>query len=211
MYGIYINICKSLSSQNITLPAQFTQEEFISKINMTDYITMECPRKCQLRGDANVFIIIAAPNAKYIEKGPEFTKLLKIIPAGANQINIYSNSDLSTHVLKVVENYRAMNPARVLNMFHHKIFKYDLMTHVCSIPHEIMTPAEAEAICIRNYTQLSKFPKIYTSDPQIIWLGARAGMLIRIRRPSETAGEAILYRYCIESSSLKVIKTTDAK
>jgi DNA-directed RNA polymerase subunit H len=196
MYNIYRNIRKSLAHQNVALGPELASDAFLSKINISGYITMDGARKCVFRGDASMFVIIAAVGSKYTDKGPEFTKLLKIIPTGVSEINIYSDSDLSTHVLKVATGYREANPDKLLNMYHHKIFVYDLLTHVSSIPHEICSAEFAKEFELRIHAPISRLSKISSTDPAAIWIGARPGMLIRIRRPSETAGEAIVYRYC---------------
>jgi len=39
-----------------------------------------------------------------------------------------------------------------------------------------------------------QLPKILASDPPVVWLGGRRGDVLKIVRPSETAGLAVVYR-----------------
>ena len=71
-------------------------------------------------------------------------------------------------------------------------------------PHEVLSEDESQATLKRLGTTIERLPKILLSDPGLKtdpkFVAAReagepmAGRLVRIRRPSQTAGEAVAYR-----------------
>lgn len=75
-------------------------------------------------------------------------------------------------------------------------------------PHELLTEAEGQAALKELSTLAERLPKILVTDPGLKtdpkYLAAReaheplAGRLVRVRRPSATAGEAIAYRVIID-------------
>jgi DNA-directed RNA polymerase subunit H len=75
-------------------------------------------------------------------------------------------------------------------------------------PHELLSEAEGAAALKELSTLAERLPKILVTDPGLKtdakYLAAReaheplAGRLVRIRRPSATAGEAIAYRVIID-------------
>ena len=76
----------------------------------------------------------------------------------------------------------------------------DILQHEFVPKHEIITEEE-ELQKILEYYQLAKeeLPAILTNDPVAIIIGARPGDVVRIIRRSRTAGEAVIYRQCIQA------------
>ena len=75
-------------------------------------------------------------------------------------------------------------------------------------PHELLSEEEGAKVLAAMGTALERLPKILTSDPGLKtdpnYVKAReahaalAGRLVRVRRPSATAGEAIAYRVLVD-------------
>ncbi len=75
-------------------------------------------------------------------------------------------------------------------------------------PHELLSETETAEVLKELETSLERLPKILMSDPGLKtdpkFLAAReahepiAGRLVRIRRPSATAGVAVAYRLLVE-------------
>ena len=71
-------------------------------------------------------------------------------------------------------------------------------------PHELLSESEAAEALKLLATSIERLPKILTTDPGLRidpkYLAAReaheplAGRIVRVRRPSATAGESIAYR-----------------
>ena len=72
------------------------------------------------------------------------------------------------------------------------------MNHVLVPKHEIIPESEHKALMDSMYiTSKSKFPEIkFHIDPIARCIGAVPGDIVKITRPSASAGEAIIYRLC---------------
>jgi len=81
------------------------------------------------------------------------------------------------------------------------------VAHHLAPPHEVLTEAESTAVLVKIATPLERLPKILVTDPGLQtdpkYLALKesgerlAGRLVRIRRPSATAGESIAYRVIV--------------
>ncbi len=81
------------------------------------------------------------------------------------------------------------------------------VAHHLAPPHEILSEEESQRVLVEIATPLERLPKIYVSDPGLQTdpkytalkeSGERlTGRLVRIRRPSATAGESIAYRVVV--------------
>ena len=77
-------------------------------------------------------------------------------------------------------------------------------------PHEVLSEGETQAVLERLKTPPERLPKIFVDDPglktDLAYVKAResgerlVGRLVRIRRPSETAGTALAFRLIVSSS-----------
>ena len=85
----------------------------------------------------------------------------------------------------------------------------EFQTHHLIPPHELLSEDEARQVIEDLATPAERLPKILASDPGLLTSpevrAAReaseplAGRIVRIRRPSPTAGEAVTYRVIITS------------
>lgn len=76
--------------------------------------------------------------------------------------------------------------------------------------HEVLSEAETLKVLQELKTPPERLPKIFANDPglktDLAYVKARdarenlAGRLVRVRRPSETAGEAVAYRLIVPAS-----------
>lgn len=81
--------------------------------------------------------------------------------------------------------------------------KFKVTDHFMVPEHTILEPKEAEGVLKQYKIVRDQLPKIKQSDPCIRALEAKGdntdqGRIVRIRRKSDTAGEAIAYRVIIE-------------
>ncbi|MHB8351182.1 MAG: DNA-directed RNA polymerase subunit RpoH/Rpb5 C-terminal domain-containing protein [Thermoplasmata archaeon] len=83
------------------------------------------------------------------------------------------------------------------------------MTHHLVPPHELLSPEESASVVQSLGVAVERLPRILISDPGLKtdakFREAReareplGGRLVRIRRPSPTAGESIAYRMIVSS------------
>jgi DNA-directed RNA polymerase I, II, and III subunit RPABC1 len=67
-------------------------------------------------------------------------------------------------------------------------------------PHAKLTDAEVRAV-METYMLTDKkcLPSISSGDPMAKYLGVRPGDVVRVLRPSPSAGASVAYRHCVAS------------
>ena len=75
---------------------------------------------------------------------------------------------------------------------------FDVMKHDLVPRHELLSDEEALAILEKYGTTPDQLPKIFANDAVARAVRAKPGNIIRIKRKSPTAGEAVAYRYVVE-------------
>jgi DNA-directed RNA polymerase subunit H len=75
---------------------------------------------------------------------------------------------------------------------------FDVMKHELVPRHEVLSDEEARAILEKYGVTPDQLPKVLASDAVARAVRAKSGQIIRIRRKSPTAGEAVAYRYVVE-------------
>lgn len=65
--------------------------------------------------------------------------------------------------------------------------------------HEILGEEQKKQILTDFSATEDQFPFLFSTDPVAREIGAKPGDMVKITRISDTAGEAIYYRYVVES------------
>jgi DNA-directed RNA polymerase subunit H len=76
--------------------------------------------------------------------------------------------------------------------------KFKVDKHSLTPKHAKASDREKKQVLERYRATLRDLPKIYKTDPAIINLDAKPGDLIKITRPSQTAGESLFYRVVVD-------------
>lgn len=79
--------------------------------------------------------------------------------------------------------------------------EFNVLNHDLVPIHELLSDDEAKGLLAQYNILPEQLPKILASDPAARAVGAKAGNVVRIRRKSRTAGEAVAFRYVIDYSS----------
>lgn len=72
------------------------------------------------------------------------------------------------------------------------------MRHQLVPEHSVLSEEEQKRILEQYKITKTQLPKIFTTDPVVKALGAKAGDVLRIVRRSRTAGTAIYYRLVVK-------------
>jgi len=75
---------------------------------------------------------------------------------------------------------------------------FDVMKHDLVPRHEVLSDEEAQEILRRYAVTPDQLPKILSTDAVARAVRAKPGQIIKIKRKSPTAGEAVAYRYVVE-------------
>lgn len=75
---------------------------------------------------------------------------------------------------------------------------FNIFDHELVPKHEILSPEEREKLLAKYRVHPYQLPKIRTTDPAAIAIGAKAGDIVKIIRNSATAGRYVAYRYVVE-------------
>jgi DNA-directed RNA polymerase subunit H len=75
---------------------------------------------------------------------------------------------------------------------------FSILRHQLVPEHSVLSEEEQKRILEQYKITKTQLPKIFTTDPVVKALGAKAGDVLRIVRRSRTAGTAIYYRLVVK-------------
>ena len=85
-----------------------------------------------------------------------------------------------------------------IEIFMLKELQFNISRHVLVPKHEIVhDEKEIETILDTYQLKKNQLPILLKTDPMARYLDVKAGDIVKITRNSPSAGEAILYRYCV--------------
>jgi DNA-directed RNA polymerase subunit H len=76
----------------------------------------------------------------------------------------------------------------------------DILKHKLVPSHIIISEDEEKELFEKLKITPDQLPKILNTDPTSISIGAKPGQIIKVIRKSLTAGEAVAYRFVVEST-----------
>jgi DNA-directed RNA polymerase I, II, and III subunit RPABC1 len=85
----------------------------------------------------------------------------------------------------------------IIETFQESELLVNITEHVLVPKHQVLTTGERIQLLERYNVTTKQLPRILRSDPVARYLGLEPGDIVKILRPSETAGRYITYRACL--------------
>jgi len=73
-----------------------------------------------------------------------------------------------------------------------------VLGHVLVPKHKVLSKEDAEELLKKYNIQPMQLPLLHNNDPAAVAIGAQPGDIVKITRESQTAGEAVAYRYVVK-------------
>lgn len=129
---------------------------------------------------------------------------------GVSQVKKYLESMKEQGVRRailVVENHLTPFAKQSINDAKHHGYNFEqfseaellvnITRHSLVPVHQLLSREEKGQLLSRYKVKEMQLPRIQSSDPVARYMGLEKGQVVRIVRPSETAGRYVTYRYCI--------------
>ncbi|SCV71613.1 BQ2448_3201 [Microbotryum intermedium] len=155
-----------------------------SKLNFTAALASDSSIK--------IYVFYADEPSVGIKTMRKFINILEEQAIGKGIIIYKTNMTPSAN--KVIS---AMQAQFMIEAFQESELLVNITHHTLVPKHEVLSTDEKKELLLKYRLKDTQLPRIQLSDPVSRYYGLRRGQVVKITRPSETAGRYVSYRLCL--------------
>lgn len=201
---VYQNLKKLLEYRGIKSSYSFLSgPEFTRTILADEYLVISgIQNRPNGAKSKQIAIVLIGPGSDYASTLAKFRKMFNAVYTDDLDIMLLiTESGVSTYIKKTLAGeFTRGRKDFIVRDYSYNMFTLVVPEHVQVPSHTFATESEIAEQSHGDIASLRRLQKILDSEPMAVWIGAEPGDLIRIVRPSESAGVALVYRYCIRGS-----------
>jgi len=171
-----------------------TAAEFENNFTASGYSRDSLTMFKQLRANAGEQIYVFFPRDVKLGKAAVDDYKRRLTNEGVARAIIVLQGPMTPSANKAVGE---MEPAVRLELFLENELLINITKHVLVPQHEVLSDTEKAALLARYKLKDSQLPRVQKKDAVARYYGLTAGQVMKITRPSETAGRYCTYRLCV--------------
>ncbi|KAJ8436596.1 hypothetical protein Cgig2_031537 [Carnegiea gigantea] len=179
-----------------------TKQRFISKYGehlKRDTLSIQKAKRNDSSDQARHGLLIDCVYVFFPEEAKVGVKTIK------NYTNIMKSENVPRAILVVQQNLTPFAKtciSEISSKFHLEVFQeaellVNIKEHVLIPEHQCLTDEEKKTLLQRYTLKETQLPRIQMNDPIARYYGLKRGHVVKIIRPSETAGRYVTYRYVV--------------
>lgn len=190
--------------------AFYDLNQFTEKIQSLSYIKHTLVDR---KNNTHVILFFFKEDSKYIKVSQYFRQFMEGLERSYDDKKIEVILIVKTPLVSHIKNslLPQFNTRFPVHVYYHRVFTIEINKGALCSHHSILTPEEVNYLCSHELWVLpTDLPIIYADDPQCIWIGAKAGDVIKIDSLSDLTGKTLRYRYVTQLQE-RFTETEDMK
>lgn len=200
MYSVYTFARIAAEKYRETVIGQplLSKADFDSTVRTKGYVHFSASRKGHaFRPDLHAIWVIVGAGSQVSREVKSFRSMWNAIGVQTgDNIVIITDTQLGHYIRKEIDDMQRSDAGLYIEDVPADLFRFETPTHQANCRHTIVSPDELTQYLETTYAD-PNFKKILSTDPQVVWIGARAGDIVKIDVTSFSAGIAVDYRVCV--------------
>ncbi len=181
--------------EDLNLPLATFEQIFATANYNREVLTMLKQKRDNPEDQIYVFFPDEARN-KALGVKPIADKATRMERDGVSRALIILQTGLTSYARQAVDKVNDGGRFR-MEVFLENELLVNITQHQLVPEHIVLEPEEKKALLLRYKLKESQLPRIQKTDPIARYFGLVHGQVVKITRPSETAGRYITYRLCV--------------